>query len=217
MFRNDPAAFKPRLRRRVAAGRKRCRRNGEGDAASALPISDHSHHGQSWIDRLRLRAQFARDTALSLPGGLLRALCHEQSRRFRAHSGRRLRRDSRNRRRRAQKYFPRICRQRDGWFGGILPRGARTVVGQPLPVAESAEGKRDARRYNSSTASRISSIVTSVDNRAEPIFDVTTKRIFPASNFLSNGSASRIFSRGKFAGSCVGNSNVLKRSRIASR
>ena len=60
-------------------------------------------------------------------------------------------------------------------------------------------------------------IVTSLDKCAEPICGVTTNRIFPPSNFLSNVSASKIFSRGKFVGNCVGKSNLLQKidNRIA--
>ena len=46
------------------------------------------------IERLRVCAQFARHAALSLSGGLLRALRHEQQRRLRSDSGRRLRRNT---------------------------------------------------------------------------------------------------------------------------
>ena len=71
--------------------------------------------------------------------------------------------------------------------------------------------------YNSVSASLMSSIVTSVASHAEPIAGVTTNRTRPASNFLSRGSASMIFSRGTFAGNFVGKSNLRKRSTIASR
>src|SRR5207245_6054471 len=73
------------------------------------------------------------------------------------------------------------------------------------------------RIYSASTASRISSRVTLSVRRAAPIRGVTTNRTFPPSNFLSCGSASKIFARGKFFGNLVGKPNRLRRSIIASR
>ena len=59
---------------------------------ASLSISDDDDDDQSWIERLRLRAQSARHPDLSLSGRLLRTLRHEQQRRLRSNSGRRLRR-----------------------------------------------------------------------------------------------------------------------------
>ena len=71
--------------------------------------------------------------------------------------------------------------------------------------------------YSRLTASRMSLSVTSFVIQAAPMRGVTTNRIFPLSNFLSNFTASRIFLRGKFGGNRVGNPNRSRRSTIAAR
>ena len=84
-------------------------------------------------------------------------------------------------------------------------------------VVASADWRPPLLGYSASTASRMSSSVTLSATYAAPMRGVTTNRIFPPSNFLSNFTASRIFLRGKFGGNRVGNPNRARRSTIAAR
>ena len=88
----------------------------QDNAAAAVSVYDRQcHHGGH--ERLRLRAQPGGDAALSMSGGLLRTLRHEQQRSLRAHPGWRLRRHSSHQRRRTSEHLSRVRRQRGrrGW------------------------------------------------------------------------------------------------------
>src|SRR5215471_17896182 len=70
-LRNDPAAAQSRLRRRTSDLRYGRAFNGEGDRASAVSISNHADYNQSWLERLRLRAESARQPFVPMSGSLL--------------------------------------------------------------------------------------------------------------------------------------------------